>query len=76
MLPKANKQQIVAAIEQIVGQSMGQGEESYRGRKCVSFITESNSSKVQDVANLLRKQISNSIIVLHKTTYSQIIVRL
>ena len=55
---------------------MGQGEESYRGRKCVSFITESNSSKVQDVANLLRKQISNSIIVLHKTTYSQIIVRL
>jgi hypothetical protein len=67
----------VAAIEQIVGWPMGQdGEESYRGRKCISFITENDHSKVQDVANLLRKQISNSIIVLRKTTYSQIIVRL
>jgi hypothetical protein len=71
------QKQINSKLWQLLsGWSMGQGAESYRGRKCVTFITELDHSKVIDVVNLLRKQISNSIIVLRERTHSKIIVRL
>jgi hypothetical protein len=76
----ANKQQILAAIEQIVGSPDPIGEEIYSpydGRNCINIMTQNDHWKVQNFANLLAQQISNNIVVkLRKTAYSQIVVKL
>ena len=62
----ANKQQIVAAIKQIVESPAAIGEEGYTpydGRKCVKIMTQNEKGKVQNFVNLLAQQISNNITV-------------
>ena len=62
----ANKQQILAAITQIVASPVPIGEESYSpydGRKCVKIMTQNEKWKVQNFVNLLAQQISNNITV-------------